>query len=67
MFESLTEITNWELLIPFIVLDIIIKVIALTDFLRHREIRQTNWIWLFIILFISLLGPIIYFVFGRRD
>lgn len=67
MFDSLMEISNWELLIPLIILDLILKIIALVDFLRYRKIREIPFVWLFVILLINIFGPVIYFIIGRRD
>jgi len=66
MFESLSDI-NWGLIAPLIGLDVLLKIIGLIAWLRQRNEGEVSWLWLPVILFVSLLGPIIYFIFGRRE
>lgn len=58
---------NWGILAPLIIIQLIIMIIALLDWLKTKETNGPRWMWLPIILFISLLGPILYFVIGRRQ
>jgi hypothetical protein len=37
------------------------------DLVKREKTRGPKWLWALIILFVNLLGPIIYFVFGRQD
>ncbi|MBC1230986.1 negative regulator of sigma-Y activity [Listeria booriae] len=55
------------LLVPFIILYLILLVTALVDLIRHWNNRQVPVIWLIVIIFVSTIGPIIYFIFGRKD
>ncbi|WP_341833449.1 PLD nuclease N-terminal domain-containing protein [Paenibacillus pectinilyticus] len=41
--------------------------VALINCLRAERTNGPKWMWTLIIIFISLLGPISYFVFGRRN
>lgn len=66
MWESLSDI-NWALIAPLIGLDILLKIVAVIAWVRQRNEGDVSWIWLPVILFVNLVGPIIYFVFGRRD
>lgn len=54
---------------PIIVIDLILVVVALIDLSRRepQRVRGPKWAWVLVSLFISTLGPIAYFVFGRRD
>jgi hypothetical protein len=54
-------------LIPVLLLDLAMKVIALIDLVRRERANGPKWLWALIILFVNLLGPIIYFVLGRRE
>jgi predicted ABC-type exoprotein transport system permease subunit len=60
------ETINWTLILPLIILQLILVIIALIDWTRAEQTNGSKWIWLLIILFISLFGPILYFIFGRR-
>ena len=54
-------------LIPVIVLQFILIIAALADLARRERTRGPKWVWVLVILFVNLLGPIIYFVVGREE
>jgi len=64
--EILSEI-NWGIIAPFLIIQTILIIVALIDWIKLEKTNGPKWIWLLIILFISTLGPILYFIFGRRD
>jgi hypothetical protein len=56
------------LVAPLIVLEIVLIVLALNDLVRRDRVRFGNkWVWGAVILCVSLLGPVAYFVLGRED
>lgn len=55
------------LLIPILIVQLALIIAALVDLIRRPVTRGPKWVWLIIILFVNLLGPIAYFVFGRED
>lgn len=55
------------LLIPIILIQIGLMVFALVDLIRRSKTRGPKWLWVVIILFFNIIGPIIYFVIGRED
>lgn len=57
------------LLLPVIVIEIGLLVLALRDLLRpERHVRgESKLMWGLIIVFIGLLGPLLYFAVGRED
>lgn len=59
---------NLPILIPLIVVQVAFGLIALIHVLRHPHYRfGTKIMWAFIVMFINIFGPIIYFVFGRGE
>ncbi|MEH7082568.1 PLDc N-terminal domain-containing protein [Neobacillus drentensis] len=54
-------------ILPFIVIGSLLVFIALMDLFRHRKVRKNLPIWTMIIIFINIIGPILYFVLGRKD
>lgn len=54
-------------LIPIALLQLALIVAALIDLDRRERTRGPKWAWVLIILFINLIGPIIYFVLGREE
>jgi len=57
------------LLLPIVVIEIVLIVVALRDLLRpERHVRgDSKLMWGILIVFISLLGPILYLTVGRRE
>jgi len=66
MEELLNEI-NWGIIMPLLVIQFLLVIIALIDWIRTEETNGPKWAWLLVILFISMLGPVLYFVIGRRQ
>ena len=59
---------NWTLFLPIIVLQLIIQIIAIVDLIKQSNMTRTKKIiWALVILLTNVLGPIAYFVFGRRE
>ena len=59
---------NWALILPILAIQLLLLVIALVDLLRREEdeINGSKIIWAIVILLASMIGPIIYFVLGKR-
>jgi hypothetical protein len=55
------------LLIPIMLLELELMVFALLDPHKRETTRGPKWAWIPIIVLINLIGPIRYFVFGRRE
>ncbi|MGM0829091.1 MAG: PLD nuclease N-terminal domain-containing protein [Bacillota bacterium] len=55
------------IILPIIVVGTLLVLIALIDLYRHRRTRKNVLIWTIIILFANTLGPILYFVIGRKE
>lgn len=64
--QLLQEI-NWAIIAPFLVIQFILLIVALIDWLRNDETNGPRWVWLLMILFIGIFGPVLYFIFGRRQ
>lgn len=56
------------ILIPLILLQLILIVLAVRDILKQEQFKfGSRILWLFIACFVSLIGPILYFAFGKGD
>ncbi|KPL57926.1 PLD nuclease N-terminal domain-containing protein [Rossellomorea vietnamensis] len=64
--QSLQAI-NWGLIAPVIVIQLILIVVAMIDLIRIKSTNGPKWLWVIIIIFINIIGPVIYFIFGRRQ
>ena len=58
---------NLPLLIPIILIQLTLVVFALADLLRREHTRGPKWVWVLVILFVNMIGPIIYFLVGRDE
>lgn len=63
--KTLTD--NLVLLIPIIAIELSLTIIALIHILKHPKYRFGNRTLWILLCFVQIIGPIIYFVFGRSD
>ena len=54
-------------LIPIILLQLGLMVFALADLMRRERTKGPKWVWALVIIFVNLIGPIIYLVAGREE
>ena len=55
------------LLIPVVLIELGLMVIALVDLIRRSRTRGPKWVWVLVIVLINFIGAIIYFVVGRLE
>jgi len=67
--EVIDLLVKWiPLLLPLIIIQLGLWIFALIDVARKRRTRNLNpIIWVLIICFVNMIGPILYFVLGRSD
>lgn len=67
MMETFLQ-ENWLLLLPVLLLLLAFQVSALVNLIRRERVTGgKKWVWALIILISNPLGPLAYFVFGRKD
>jgi len=55
-------------LLPLIIAQFALGITALVHVLKHPRYRFGNKpIWVLIVLFVNIIGPVVYFVFGRGE
>ena len=66
--------TIWEtllkylpIIIPLFVIQIGLMIVAVVDLIKREKTRGPKWVWFIVIIFVNLIGPILYFVVGRED
>lgn len=59
--------TIWAVIAPILIIQLILVIIALVLCLKAEETRGPKWMWVLIILFANLIGPIAFFIIGRRN
>jgi hypothetical protein len=64
-FEALKNALPY--LIPLLVVEMVLLVVAIIDLDRRQYVTGNNKLfWVLIIVIIGIIGPVIYFVFGRQ-
>ncbi len=55
-------------LLPVMVIELVLMVTALVHVLRHPNYRFGNKVlWIVVVVLIQIIGPVVYFVFGRGE
>jgi len=56
------------LLVPILILQLGLQIYALVDLSRQSRVRWgSKWIWVAIIIVLEILGPVVYFLFARKE
>lgn len=66
IIEQINELIPLQALIPLLVLELLLMVVALVSCLRS-ETKGPKWLWIIIILLLQIIGPVLYFVIGRKN
>ena len=65
-FKALVDMLPF--LIPLVIVELALLIFALVDLMKRTHMSQnTRIIWVLVIIFINIIGPIIYFIFGRKE
>jgi len=54
-------------IIPIVLLQLVLMIVALVDLIRREKTRGPKWLWVIVIVIGELIGPIVYFIFGREE
>lgn len=64
--ETITE--NLALILPLFIVEMALAITALIHVIKHPNYKFGNKImWIIIVLLIQIIGPVVYFVFGRGE
>lgn len=55
------------LLLPLVIIQLGLMIAALWDLSRRSATRGPRWLWAVVIVFVNVIGPLIYFTVGRED
>ncbi|WP_238403796.1 PLD nuclease N-terminal domain-containing protein [Paenibacillus paridis] len=66
MKESIDLSQILPIIAPIIVIQLILMVIALVLCAKAERTRGPKWVWVLIIIFVNIFGPIAFFIAGRR-
>jgi len=54
-------------LIPIVLLQLGLMAFALVDLIRRERAKGPKWVWALVIIFVNLIGPIVYLIVGREE
>lgn len=63
---QLISTIDWRLLIPVIAVQLILLAVALIDCIRAERTRGPKMLWIPVIVLVQMIGPVLYFVFGKE-
>ncbi|WP_077303844.1 PLDc N-terminal domain-containing protein [Terribacillus halophilus] len=55
-----------SLLLPVLAVQLILLVTALIHCIRAEHTLGPKWLWIIIIFCVSIIGPVLFFVVGKR-
>ncbi|OGD10953.1 MAG: transcriptional regulator [Candidatus Aminicenantes bacterium RBG_13_62_12] len=55
------------LLIPVIIIQVGLMIVALTDLIKRERTRGPKWVWALVIVLVNIFGPVAYLLFGREE
>lgn len=55
------------MMIPLMLIQWGLLIFSLIDLIKRQKTRGPKWVWMLLILFISIIGPILYFLIGREE
>ena len=55
------------ILIPIIILELTLTIASLVHVLKHKNYKFGNRTFWIIMSFVQIIGPVVYFVFGRGE
>lgn len=59
---------NLPLFIPIIILEVALMLTALVSVLKSKSFRfGSKPIWIIVVVLLQIIGPVIYFAFGREE
>jgi uncharacterized membrane protein YhaH (DUF805 family) len=62
------ELRQWiPFLLPIFLIQVTLMVFALVDLVRREHTKGPKWMWALIVIFINIIGPVVYLFVGREE
>jgi len=59
---------DWlKVLWPLLAIQLVLTVTALVYLYRAKSVRGNKWIWVPVIVFVNIIGPVLFFAIGRKE
>ena len=55
------------LILPLVVIQLVLMVVALWDLAHREKVRGPKWLWVILIIMGEMIGPVLYLLVGRKD
>ncbi|QHE51106.1 PLD nuclease N-terminal domain-containing protein [Pontibacillus sp. HMF3514] len=65
--QEIFQAVPWVIIAPILLIESILLIVALVDLARNDSPNGPKWLWVLIILLMNIIGPILYFIIGRRQ
>ncbi|MBR3119177.1 MULTISPECIES: PLD nuclease N-terminal domain-containing protein [Streptococcaceae] len=56
-----------QVIMPILVIHCILALIALIDLIKNWKVRVVPFLWLVVVVMFNLIGPVLYFIIGRKQ
>ncbi len=64
--DTFTEILPF--IIPLLILQLALMIVALVDLIKRQRVRGDNKVlWALVIVLVNIIGPVVYLIFGREE
>lgn len=57
----------WGLIAPLLLVQLILVIVVIIDIVRSHATNGPKWVWIIVSICFSMIGPIAYFIFGRKN
>ncbi|MFF2291038.1 PLD nuclease N-terminal domain-containing protein [Peribacillus butanolivorans] len=57
--------SDLQTILPVVVIHGILIIVAMVDLIRNWNVRKAKILWIIVMVMIQIVGPIVYFIFGR--
>lgn len=65
--DDMTLAENMQIFLPIFIINVLIAVISLVDLIKNWKVRKFPVLWLVVVLFVNLIGPILYLTVGKKQ
>jgi hypothetical protein len=62
------QLIKWiPFLIPIVLIQLALMIFALIDLIRRERTKGPKWMWVLIVVFVNIIGPVVYLFVGREE
>ncbi|MFC4388852.1 PLD nuclease N-terminal domain-containing protein [Gracilibacillus marinus] len=62
---KLTEML--PIIAPILIIQFILMIVAIISLVKTEATNGPKWLWAIIIVVVNIIGPVLYFIIGRRQ